>query len=444
MMPKVSLFTLNRLYRRHGPEFIGLLQQQQGDLFYTQPPLSLIPRIHYVLDPADTYDLLVKQRPMLEKPTFFTRSLGATLGNGLVTSRGDFWRRQRRLMQPAFHHAHLDRYAERMVQHTQAMVTTWHDGQVITIDEAMHALTFTIVMDALFSTSAAETTSVVQQAMHDLAQGFAAQSRSVALTLLPEWFPWPVLIRKRRGARTLDQLVRQMIVERRRLGEAASPPDLLSRLLFTRDEETGETMSDQQLRDELITLYIAGHETTALLLSWTWVLLAQEPEVAAALQAEVADVLNDRCPTFADLPHLPLTGAIIKEVLRLYPPAWFIAREAPAGLTIRGEAIRPGSILFFFPYAIQRDGRWYDDPQLFHPTRWLDGLEQSLPKGAYLPFGLGPRICIGNGFAQMEAQLILATMAQRFQLQQVTEARVGPSITLSFAEPVQMRIQKDR
>lgn len=444
MMPKVSFFTLNRLYRQHGPEFIGLLQQQHGDLFYVQPPLSLIPRIYYILDPADTYDLLVKQRPMLEKPIFFTRSLGASFGNGLVTSRGDFWRRQRKLMQPTFHHAHLDRYAGRIVQYTQAMLATWQDGNVITIDEAMHALTFTIVLDALFSTSAAGTTSVVQQAMHDLTQGFAAQSRSIALTLLPEWFPWPVLIQKRRGTRTLDRLVQQMIVERRRLGKADSPPDLLSMLLFTRDEETGETMSDQQLRDELITLYIAGHETTALLLSWTWVLLAQEPGITAALQAELAAVLNDRSPNFADLPRLPITEAIIKEALRLYPPAWFISREAPAGLSVQGETIAPGSILVFIPYTIQRDSRWYDDPQTFNPTRWLDGLEQSLPKGAYFPFGLGPRICIGNGFAQMEAQLILATMAQQLQLQQLTEARVGPSVTLSFARPVQMKIQKYR
>jgi cytochrome P450 len=280
--------------------------------------------------------------------------------------------------------------------------------------------------------------------MHALAQGFAAQSRSVALTLLPEWFPWPVLIQKRRGAQTLDRLVRQMIVERRRLGEADSPPDLLSMLLFTRDEETGETMSDQQIRDELVTLYIAGHETTALLLSWTWVLLAQEPERTAALQAELAAILNDRSPTFADLPRLPLTEAIIKEALRLYPPAWFISREAPAGLSVQGETIASGSILTFLPYTIQRDSRWYDDPQTFNPTRWLDGLEQSLPKGAYFPFGLGPRICIGNGFAQMEAQLILATMARHWQLQQLTEARVGPSITLSFARPVQMKIQKYR
>jgi cytochrome P450 len=421
-----------------------VLQQQHGDLFYTQPPLSLIPRIYYVLDPTDTYDLLVKQRPMLEKPTFFTRSLGGSFGNGLVTSRGDFWRRQRKLMQPAFHHAHLDRYAERIVQHTQAMLATWQDGNVITIDEAMHALTFTIVMDALFSTSVVGTTAVVQQAMHALTQGFAAQSRSIALTLLPEWFPWPALIQKRRGIRTLDRLVQQMIVERRRLGEADSPPDLLSMLLFTRDEETGETMSDQQIRDELVTLYIAGHETTALLLSWTWVLLAQEPESTAALQAELAAILNDRSPNFADLPHLPITGAIIKEALRLYPPAWFISREAPAGLSVQGETIAPGSILCFFPYTIQRDSRWYDDPQTFNPTRWLDGLEQSLPKGAYFPFGLGPRICIGNGFAQMEAQLILATMAQYLQLQQLTEARVGPSITLSFTQSVQMKIQKYR
>lgn len=221
-----------------------------------------------------------------------------------------------------------------------------------------------------------------------------------------------------------------------------SPPDLLSTLLFTRDEATGETMSDRQLRDELVTLHIAGHETTAVLLNWAWVLLAQNPDVAADLQAELEAVLPGRSPTLGDLPHLIVTNAIIKEVLRLYPPAWFLFRETSAELTVGSGSIPAGSILFLFPYAVHRYERWYAEPQRFRPARWLAGLEQSLPRGAYFPFGLGPRTCIGNGFAQMEAQLILAAIAQRFRLQQLNEAKLVHSATLGFAEPVQMRLHR--
>lgn len=343
-------------------------------------------------------------------------------------------------MQPAFHHAQIGRYATRIVQHTEAMLTTWHDGRIVAIDEAMHALTFTIAVDALFSADASQNVTLVKQAMHDLGQGLITQNQSPLLILLPEWIPLPALRQKRRGVRALNRLVQQMIAERRTLGEAASPSDLLSTLLFTRDEDSGETMSDQQLRDELVTLYIAGHETTAVLLNWTWVMLSQHPDVAATLRAELVTVLGDRSPTFDDLPQLPVTNAIIKEVLRLYPPVWFFFREAPDGLTIRGEDIPAGSTLAMFPYVIHRDSRWYDAPDTFRPARWLEGLEQSLPKGAYFPFGLGPRTCIGNGFALMEGQLILATIAQQFRLQQLNEAKMQPAPTMSLAEPVYVRL----
>lgn len=379
---------------------------------------------------------------LYRQPGLSRRMLQSSFGNGLFTSRGDQWRRQRKLMQPAFQHDQIGRYTEQIVRHTEAMLTGWQEGQVIAIDEVMHALTFTIVVDALFSVDASEKIILVQEAMHDLGQGLTAENQSPLLMLLPDWAPWPALRQKRRGAQALDRLVRQMIAERRALGEANSPPDLLSTLLFTRDEDTGETMSDQQLRDELVTLYIAGHETTAVLFNWTWVLLSQHPDTAAELQAELAVVLGNRSPTFDDLPHLPMTNAIIKEVLRLYPSAWFTFRETPEGLTIRDEVIPAGSVLFSFSYAVHRDDRWYEAPQNFHPARWLEEQKQSLPKGVYFPFGLGPRTCIGNGFAQMEAQLILATIAQQFRLQQLNEAKLQPSVTLSFAEPVHMRLHK--
>ena len=439
MIPKISFAELQRPYRQYGPDFVRQIQQTHGDLFYVNPPS--LSRCYFVLYPDDVYELLVRQAPPLEKPTLMRRVLTSSFGNGLFTSGGDFWRRQRKLMQPVFHHARVSRYAERIIQHTLAMLDGWHDGDVVVIDEVMHALTFTIVVDALFSADASGQTAAVHQAMRDLGEGLAAQSKSLLLTILPEWTPLPALRQKRQGARALDRLVGQMIQERRTLGEAGSPPDLLSTLLFTRDEETGEGLDDQQLRDELVTLFIAGHETTAVLLNWIWVLLAQNPAVEAQLQTELDQVLGGRPPTFDDLPRLTTTSHIVKEALRLYPPAWFLFRQAPAGFTLNGETVPEGSILFLFPYATQRDGRWYDDPDAFLPERWAGELERSLPKGAYFPFGMGPRICIGNGFAQMEAQLILATIAQRFRLEQLDKAKLAQAATLSFARPVRMSLR---
>jgi cytochrome P450 len=438
-IPQISARQLQKQYRQHGPEFPRRLQQNYGDLFRVQMPL--LPPIYFALRPDQVYAVLSHPKPPLEKPTFMRRALQSSFGNGLFTSQGDFWRRQRRLMQPAFHHGRITRYAVQMTGHAQKMVNGWQDGQIISIGEAMHELTFAIVMDALFSTDeAAAKTALVHQAVRDLGQGLAAFSRSLPLSFLPAWLPLPALRQKRRGERALAQCVQAMIAERRALGEAASPPDLLTTLLFACDEETGEGMSDQQLQDELITFYIAGHDTTAVLLSWAWVLLAQHESAAAALTAELKQTLNGRLPTAADLPQLPYTQMIVKETLRLYPPAWFLFRQAEAGLTLDGEPIPDGAIIFLMPYTTQRDARYFADPDSFQPERWRDDFEKSLPKGAYFPFGLGPRACIGNGFALMEAQLLLATIAQQFRLEQLTEAKMGDTPTLGFAAPVEMRL----
>jgi cytochrome P450 len=440
-IPQISAFHVQKQYRRYGPEFPRHIQQTCGDLFSVRMPF--MPRIYFALHPDHVYDLLSKQKPPLEKPAFMRRALQSSFGNGLFTSQGDFWRRQRRLMQPAFHHAHFARYAAQMTAHTQKMVNDWQDGQIISIGDAMHNLTFTIVLDALFSTrEESGNTAVVHQAVRDLGQGLAAFSRSLPLAFLPAWTPLPALRQKRRGERALAHSVQQMIAERRALDEAASPSDLLTTLLFARDEETREGMSDQQLQDELITLYIAGHDTTAVLLSWAWVLLAQHSDAAAKLTAELTQTLNGRLPTLADLPQIPYTQMIVKETLRLYPPAWFLFRQAESGLTLDGEPIPDGSIIFLMPFTTQRDGRWFVDPDSFQPERWADGFEKTLPQGAYFPFGLGPRTCIGSGFALMEAQLLLATIAQQFDLEQLNEAKMGYTPTLGFAEPVQMRLRQ--
>lgn len=438
-MPQIPLLKLRQLQQHHGPDFILHSQQTYGDLFTAKVPF--LPRLHFALHPNHVYELLVKQAHKLEKPALIRRTIQSSFGDGLFTSTGDLWRKQRKLMQPAFHHGRIARYADRMVHHTTHLLNQWQAGQVIGLDEAMHALTFTIVVDALFSANASPQMAQISQAMHDLGQGLTAQSLSFLAAMLPDWAPHPALRQKRRGARGLKQAVTALMQERYTLGEEASPPDLLSTLMFTRDPDTGEPMSEAQVQDELVTLFIAGHETTAVLLEWAWVLLAQNPPVGARLQAELRGVLRGRAPTFADLPALPYTGAIVKEVLRLYPPAWFIFRQVKEPIELEGMTYPAGSIFFLFPYAVHRDARWYERPREFIPERWLDGLEQTLPKGTYFPFGLGPRICIGNGFAQMEAQLLLATIAQRFHLEILDKPEMAPgSPTLGFAHPVRVRL----
>jgi cytochrome P450 len=438
MIPQISFFELQRHFKQYGPDFVGRLQAKYGDLFVAKSPL--LSPVYFVTDPQLSYELLVKQSPPLAKPKLIRRAMQSSFGNGLFTSEGEFWRKQRKLMQPVFHHGRIGRFAERMVQHTEQWLAARQDGEILLIDEEMHALTFTIVVDALFSTEGADT-AVVAQAMHDLGQGLNAQSKSILLIALPDWAPLPALQQKRRGSQTLARLVQTMIAERRALGEATSPPDLLSMLLFTRDADTGEQMSDQQIQDELVTLFIAGHETTAVLLAWVWVLLTKHPEVVVQLHEELDGVLNGRAPTLADLPQLPIVEGIVKETLRLYPPAWLLFRELAEPLVVEAGIMAAGSMVFLFPYTVQRDGRYFDNPTAFQPERWSDGFERGLPKGTFFPFGMGPRICIGNGFASMEAQLLLATIAQRCHLQALDEPQiVSGATTLGFAEHVRAKV----
>jgi cytochrome P450 len=282
----------------------------------------------------------------------------------------------------------------------------------------MRALTLTIVVDALFQEDIGPETERFAQAITTVGEILAQQFVQPWLVWLPESFPLPVLRRKRRAVAELNRIVYGLIAKRR--ADAAQRTDLLSLLLIAEDEATGERMSDVQLHDEVLTLFIAGHETTALALTWAFVLLSQTPEVEAKLQGELDSVLAGRAPMVADRPHLPYTEAVIKETLRLYPPAPGILREALTTINLGTLTLEKGNIIWLSPYFNQRDSRYFDEPERFWPERFAPDesgrpLERRIPRFAYYPFGGGPRICIGNGFAMLEARLLLVTLAQQYQ-----------------------------
>jgi cytochrome P450 len=356
------------------------------------------------------------------------RQTRRTLGQGLLTSEGEFWRGQRRLAQPAFHRDRIAAYGRLMVDFTARLLESWHDGQVRDVQEDMMRLTLEIVAKTLFDAEIAGDTALASAAMETLMRSFIARTGS--LLAPPHWFPTPLNLRVERAISRLERILAKVIAERRAGGEDRG--DLLSMLLHAQDEESGRQMSDQQLRDEVMTLFMAGHETTANTLAWTWVLLSAHPEAEARLHAELDQVLGDRLPTTADLPQLKYAESVINETLRVYPTVWVIGREAIEPVELGGYSIRAGTTVFMPQWVIHRDGRWFQDPEAFRPERWEGGFLQRIHRYAYFPFGGGPRICIGNNFALMEATLILATIARKYRLKLAPDAKIVPLPTITL------------
>jgi cytochrome P450 len=347
-------------------------------------------------------------------------------GRGLLTSEGDFWLRQRRLAQPAFHRARIAGYASTMVEYTERLLHEWQDGEERDIHKEMMRLTLQIVGKTLFDADVERDAQDIGKSMELLLELGADFRRTL---FIPQWLPTPTNIRLERAIRQIEKVLYRIIAQKRASGRDAG--DLLSMLLAAQDED-GSRMTDKQLRDEAITLFLAGHETTANTLSWTWWLLAQNPAVEAKLHAELRTVLAGRAPSLDDLPKLVYTNHIITESLRLYPPVWGTARTAIEDHEIAGYSVPKGSGVSFAQWTVHRDARWYDAPDEFRPERWEGDLLKRLPRFAYFPFGGGPRQCIGNVFALMETALILATIAQRLRFRLVVGHPVVPlaSITL--------------
>ena len=371
----------------------------------------------------------------------FTKGIGTRanpelFGNGLLTSEGEFWLRQRRLSQPAFHRSRIDMYAAIMAHEAERMLDGWSDGTEIDIHREMMRTTLAIATRTLFGVELGPKMPLVAEAL----DAFIRQNAGLSVWQLFVKLPSPRRRRFLRGVNTLDEIVYGIIRERRQKGMG---DDLLSDLLRAQDTD-GSSMTDQQLRDEVMTMLLAGHETTALALSWAWFLLATHPEAQAAVYDEVDQALSGRLPAAADVGHLAYTKQVVRETMRLYPPAWVIIRMAAVPVEIGGYLVPAGSNILVSPWVTHRDERFFPNPDAFDPERWTTEREQSLPRFAYFPFGGGPRVCIGNSFALMEAPILLAAVAQRFQVSLVPRQAVEPlsSITLRPKNGVRVRLHR--
>jgi cytochrome P450 len=331
-----------------------------------------------------------------------------------------------------------------MVSHAERMLATWRDGEVRDVHQEMRCLTLGIVAEVLFGAEKdkAEEVGEVLGWLDRHTNRLEEQGSAMVVRFLLGNFPTPANLRFRKGIGRLDEIIYGFIEERRQNGKDTG--DLLSMLLGFRDE-ADRTMSDKQLRDEVLTLLLAGHETTALALSWTWYLLSQHPEVEAKLLEELQDVLGDRTPTIDDLPRLTYAEMVVKESMRLYPPAWGVSRETIEECEIGGYRVPAGTQLLIYLWAMHRDPRSFQYPEAFDPSRWESSLAKRVPKYAYLPFGAGPRICIGSSFAMTEAILLLATIAKTFRLELFSKQRrviPQPSTTLRPRGEIRMFLRR--
>jgi len=430
MIPGGPLFA----FRRDPIAFLMSAAREFGDIGHFKAGSQ-----HYFLvnDPEHIKDILVTHHAYFKKGRGLERAK-AMLGNGLLTSEGEFHHRQRRLAQPAFHRDRVARYAEIMVNYADRMQRErWRDGETFDIAREMMHLTLAIVGKTLFDTETEAEAERVRQALSETMKRFNRFMLPFAEFL--DRLPLPGNRHYHQARNVLDSIVYRIIDERRRSGQDRG--DLLSMLLAAQDEESdGGQMTDAQLRDEAITIFLAGHETTANALTWTWYLLSEHPEIEARLHDELDTALHGRTPGVDDVPRLRYTEMVVTESIRLYPPAWIMGRRALKDYRLASYIVPAGSIVIMSPYVMQHDARYFPDPTRFDPDRWTPEARASRPQFSYFPFGGGPRRCIGEGFAWMEAIMVLATLAQKWRLRHIPDHPVAlqPVITLRPKHGMQM------
>ena len=432
--PRASLLSA-LVYRpgRNPLDFFSSVARTYGDLAHVRLGGE---HVFVVSDPRVIKDVLMTHNQNFTKSRGLERTK-RVLGQGLLTSEGAVHLRQRRLMQPAFHRERVVKYATTMVEYADRQRGMWTDGATVDIAQEMNRLTLSVVGKTLFDAD------VASQA-HEVGEALTGVMESFWTLMLPfsnviERLPLPRMRRSRHARERLDAIIYGLIRERRASG--GDRGDLLSMLLLAQDDEDkGRGMSDLQVRDEAMTIFLAGHETTANALMWTWYLLSQAPEVERRLHDEIARVLGDRLPTVADIPSLPYVERVVTESMRLFPPAWIIGRRAIEPYEMNGYVAPARSILIMSQWVVHRDARYYPEPGRFDPDRWTPEFRASIPQFAYFPCGGGPRRCIGESFAWMELTLIVATLAQRWRFELVPNHPVVPQplITLRAKHGMKM------
>ncbi len=387
------------------------LARTYGDLIYSRlGPIHL----YFANHPDLVKEVLVTRGKSFRKLPRIIKALRDVDGNGLVLSEGDFWLRQRRLVQPAFSPKRFDGYARTIVDCARQAVDSWLPGTEIDVPFEMRRLTLSIVARTLFGADVSASEEALGAATEAISEIVTVQAGRIIQW--PIWVPTAENRRKRAAITVIDRVIRRIIRERRTSGEDRG--DLLSMLLAAVDEEgDGTGMTDEQARDESITLFNAGHDTTASSLTWTWYLLATHPEVATRVREEIQSVLQGRSATYADFPALAYTTRVVKESMRLYPPTWaLIPRVATERVTIGGYELPKGAWVYIYPWVLHHDARFFPEPEKFDPDRFTPERVDTIPQHAYIPFGAGPHVCIGNTFATMEMVLALATIVPRCRL----------------------------
>jgi cytochrome P450 len=414
--------------------FVGQRFATYGDIYYA--PADGV-GLYVLRHPDHLHEVLTVNAAKYGKGHSALARVSEIIGDGMLTTDGETWRRQRKLSQPAFARSRLAEYAYIMSDEGGRALSSWHAGETREIGHDMMALTLRVVSKALFGHDLSDADVQVVNAVMSVFQAGA-----LSTNLIPSWMPNPVMRRLRQASARLDELIFGLVARSQR-GErpAGGKENLLDRLVHAVDEEDPRArLSPREVRDNLLTLLLAGHETTSNALTWTLYALSQHPEIERALVSEVTEVLGGRAPTFDDLPRLRYTEQVLKESMRMYPPVPSTARLSLEETSIGGYAVPKGSEVLLWVYMTHHDPRWYPEPDRFRPERFTPENEAKLPRAAYLPFGAGPRACIGKAFAMIEAQLLLALLVQRFHFELVPgqDIRAVPRVTLRPKNGVKM------
>ncbi|WP_324662547.1 cytochrome P450 [Haloarcula sediminis] len=432
------LFGSSRTYASDPFRFISTLEDAYGDVaYFDMGPMETV----LLSDPAAIERVLVSEADRFRKPDFQGDALGDLLGDGLLLSEGDTWEKQRQLANPAFSMRRLAGMADRITGHAEDRLADWDDGDVVNVERVMTRTTLDVILDLMMGVELSEArVEEIEEQLMPLGQRFEPDPLRFAA---PEWMPMPDDAEFDAAVETLDSILDDIIAVRERTAGSGSdgPMDFLSVLIRARDDGVE---SPEQLRDEMMTMLLAGHDTTALTLTYTWFLLSEHPEVEQRVHEELDEVIGDDRPGMEHVRELDYLEWVIQEAMRLYPPVYTIFREPTEDVTLSGYPIEAGMTLMLPQWGVHRSERFYDDPETFDPERWKPERAKERPRFAYFPFGGGPRHCIGKHLAMLEAQLIVATTAKEYELDFLGETplELMPSLTAHPRQEMSMRVRK--